>query len=178
MFERVLVALDHSASSQSIFEQALSLAKAIDAQLMLLHVLSPFDETFPNPVFPGADSTYPSIHTEAIQHYLQEWERYEREGVEMLQTYVTKTRAAGVAVDFTHQTGNPSRVICQVAHHWSADLILLGRRGHSGLSELLLGSVSNYVVHHAPCSVLTIQGQTMQHAINLAEKRSIAHSEG
>lgn len=36
----------------------------------------------------------------------------------------------------------------------------MGRRGHKGLSEILLGSVSNYVVHHAPCSVLVLQGLT------------------
>ncbi|MEO0350033.1 MAG: universal stress protein, partial [Cyanobacteria bacterium P01_A01_bin.15] len=41
---------------------------------------------------------------------------------------------------------------------WNADLIMMGRRGRSGFSELLLGSVSNYVMHHAPCSVLTVQG--------------------
>jgi nucleotide-binding universal stress UspA family protein len=175
MFERVLVALDHSAASSAIFQEALALAQAIDAQMMLLHVLSPFDEAFPNPVFPGADSTYPTIHTEAIQHYLQEWETYEREGLEMLQRYANQASAVGVAVDFTHQTGNPGRVICQMARHWSADLILVGRRGHTGLSELLLGSVSNYVVHHAPCSVLTIQGQHLQQGTDSMKQSAIVH---
>ncbi len=43
-----------------------------------------------------------------------------------------------------------------------ADLIVVGRRGRSGLSELILGSASNYVLHHAPCSVLTLQGKIIE----------------
>jgi hypothetical protein len=35
----------------------------------------------------------------------------------------------------------------------------MGRRGRTGISELLLGSVSNYVTHHATCSVLIVQGK-------------------
>ena len=48
------------------------------------------------------------------------------------------------------------------SQNWEADLIVIGRRGHQGLSEILLGSVSNYVVHHAPCSVLVVQGVTIE----------------
>jgi phage terminase large subunit GpA-like protein len=33
---------------------------------------------------------------------------------------------------------------------------MVGHRGRTGLSEFLLGSVSNYVMHHAPCSVLVV----------------------
>ena len=44
-----------------------------------------------------------------------------------------------------------------LAKDWNADLIIMGRRGLTGLSEMFLGSVSNYVVHHASCSVLLIQ---------------------
>ncbi|MEA5469202.1 universal stress protein [Spirulina sp. 06S082] len=42
---------------------------------------------------------------------------------------------------------------------WQADLIAIGRCGHSGLTELFLGSVSNYVLYHAFCSVLIVQGK-------------------
>ena len=44
-------------------------------------------------------------------------------------------------------------MICELAKFWNADLIIMGRRGRSGLAEVFLGSESNYVLHHAPCSV-------------------------
>lgn len=40
---------------------------------------------------------------------------------------------------------------------WNADLIIMGSRGHSGLKELVLGSISKYVVHHALCSVMVVR---------------------
>ena len=54
-------------------------------------------------------------------------------------------------------TGNPGRSICELASTWEADLILVGSRGLKGLKEMFLGSVSNYVTHHAPCSVLIVR---------------------
>jgi nucleotide-binding universal stress UspA family protein len=39
------------------------------------------------------------------------------------------------------------------ARKWSADLIVLGSHGYTGLKRLLLGSVALFVVSHAPCSV-------------------------
>jgi len=51
-------------------------------------------------------------------------------------------------------------------------LVVVGRRGHSGLSELFLGSVSNYVLHRAPCSVLTIQGEALKKATQTAEEKT------
>lgn len=47
--------------------------------------------------------------------------------------------------------------ICKLAKSWEADLIVVGHQGMSPLQELARGSVSNYVMHYAPCSVLTIQ---------------------
>jgi hypothetical protein len=52
---------------------------------------------------------------------------------------------------------HPGPTICKLAHDWPADLIVLGNRGRSGMAELLLGSVSNYVLHHAACSVLVVK---------------------
>ncbi|MGF1673753.1 MAG: universal stress protein, partial [Rivularia sp. (in: cyanobacteria)] len=58
----------------------------------------------------------------------------------------------------------PGYMICNVARSREVDLIVVGRHGRTGLSEFFLGSVSNYVLHHAPCSVLTIQKPVYQEA--------------
>jgi len=158
MFKKLLVAVDKSDFSQVVFESAISLAKAMGAKLMLLHILSPLDEGYPTPVYPGPDSMYPSLHEEAIRGYAHQWETFEREGLEMLRSLTEKATQMGAIADFTQNAGDPGRTICDVARTWDADLILMGRRGRAGLSEIILGSVSNYVLHHAPCSVLIVQG--------------------
>ena len=49
--------------------------------------------------------------------------------------------------------GSPKQVIVEEAEHWGADLIVMGSRGLGTWNRLLLGSVTNSVVHHANCSV-------------------------
>ncbi|MBW4523056.1 MAG: universal stress protein [Scytolyngbya sp. HA4215-MV1] len=159
MFQRILVAVDSSDAGKHIFEAALSFAKATHASLMLLHVLSPFDEGYPNPVYPGSDSVYPSLHTEALRQYMGQLERLEKEGIELLQELADQAAEAGITAEFTQNLGDPSRIICDLARTWNADLVVTGRRGRKGLTEFILGSVSNYVIHHAPCSVMVIQGK-------------------
>jgi nucleotide-binding universal stress UspA family protein len=157
MFHKILVAIDGSDVSLQAFEQAVALAAATQAKLMLLHVLSPFDEAYPSPVFPSVDGIYPGIHTEAVKVYMSQWQSYEQKGLDMLRSQTAIATEAGVATEFSQNVGNPGRSICEVARTWEADLIMIGRRGLSGLSELFMGSVSNYVLHHATCSVLTVQ---------------------
>lgn len=159
MFHKILVAMDNSDSSQQIFEKALVLGKATEAQLMLLHVLSNEEEGCPDsPYVPGIES-YGAFNEEIIKSYHEQWRAYEERGLEKLRSRAEQAKLAGISAEFTQIVGSPSRTICEMAHDWDADLIVIGRRGRSGLSELFLGSVSNYVTHHAHCSVLTVQGQ-------------------
>lgn len=162
MFKKILVAISPTTSDDSILQEAIQLAKLSGGSLMLLHVLSPMDAGYPTPVYPGPDSIYPGLHEEAIQAYAQQWEVYERQGLEFMQKLAKEISDAGVSAEFTQNPGDPGRKICTLAQTWGADLIILGRRGYTGLKEFFLGSASNYVLHHAPCSVLTIQGRGIE----------------
>lgn len=157
MFHKILVAMDTSVIGKSVFEEALGLAKAVNASFMLLHVLSPEEKGSPNiPIFSGLEY-YPGLSGKTIEIYQQQWSAFEKQGLELLRSRADEATAAGVSTEFTQNSGSPGKTICDLAQTWGADLIIMGRRGHSGLSELILGSVSNYVLHHAPCSVLTVQ---------------------
>jgi nucleotide-binding universal stress UspA family protein len=151
---KILVALDRSEFSKLVFEQALALAKVTQASLMLLHVLSPEEEGSPYvPVAYSGFDYYSGVRAQTLEVYQEQWEAFKRESLEMLQSFRTQADIAGVTTEFTQNPGSPGRCICDVSHNWGADLIIMGRRGHSGLKELFLGSVSNYVLHHASCSV-------------------------
>lgn len=159
MFHKILVAIDQSPLGSIVFEKALRLAKELKSELMLLHVLSSDEENSPKFHMPSAAVGGRSVVLDnaAFEIYQKEWQLYEQKGFEFLRSYQEEAAKSGVSTEFTQTTGHPGRIICALAKNWDADLIIVGRRGRSGFNELLLGSISNYVLHHAPCEVLTVQ---------------------
>lgn len=156
---KILVAIDRSSTSTMVFEQALSVAKATGATVMLLHVLSYQEKGSPVRIVPSYYD--PILNNAAEELYQKQWQAFEQEGLELLRFFCKRATAHGVNAETTQLYGNPSRQICALARNWEADLIVVGRRGLSGLKELFLGSVSNYVVHHAPCSVMVVHPPTV-----------------
>jgi nucleotide-binding universal stress UspA family protein len=53
--------------------------------------------------------------------------------------------------------GSPENKIVEAANQMKADLVIVGSHGYNRLERILLGSVSDSVVHHAPCSVMVIR---------------------
>jgi nucleotide-binding universal stress UspA family protein len=158
MLQKILVALDRSDQAAHVFETALTLAKATGASLLLFHVLSSEDETCPHfPVFIGAPYPLSGVSSNVFEVYQDLWQQYEEQGLAMLRSYAATALAAGVSTEFRQQAGNANHLICELARAVNSDLIVLGRRGYAGLNELILGSVSNYVLHHSACSVLVVQ---------------------
>jgi nucleotide-binding universal stress UspA family protein len=158
MVKKVLAAMDLSENNESIFEQAIELATASKADLMLLHVLSYEEANSPSPVLSVSPYTPdPIFMSETWEIHRQEWEKYERQGLELLRSLCERATAAGLQAEFTQTSGSTGRVICDLARSWEAEVIVMGRRSHSRLGELFLGSVSNYVVHQAPCSVFIVR---------------------
>ncbi len=154
MINKILVAVDYSQISQSVFDSAVSLAKTTGASLMLLHVLAEDEPGFP--VIPSY-TYYPVLDDYDYNLYRKRYEDYKQKGIKFLQAKAKEARVAGIDTEFVQLTGNSGREICELAHTHSADLIVVGSRGLKGLKEMFLGSVSNYVTHHAPCSVLIVR---------------------
>lgn len=157
MFEKILVAIDRSDSGQQVLNAAIGLASRLDGSLMLIHAVLPVESSYPSPIF-AVRSFYP-MRPEELNLQLKQWQRIQTESLQLLQAYRTTAIAAGIPTESVQVRGEAGHSICSMARTWSANLIVLGRRKQRGLQELLNGSVSSYVQHHAPCSVLTVQGQ-------------------
>ncbi|HYX15633.1 MAG TPA: universal stress protein [Nostoc sp.] len=139
-FQKILVAVDDSPATTTVFAKALELAQTDAAQLMIGHSIE------------LASSSQVTVNLIKLEIETQQAQS-------LLQAYYQKAKKQGIIAEFSYQTGDPGTNICDLARTWGADLIVLGRRRLKGFAELLAGSVSNHVVHHAPCSVLIVQGQ-------------------
>lgn len=153
-FNKILVALDSSDSAENIFTQALDLAHREESELMLFSCVE-WAPSLYNDISSSLGSTpehdFSAIDLEMTQINLSKIK-------ERLQDYQERAAKADVKTHLTYDAGEPGFLICKNAKAWGAELIVLGRRGRSGLTELMLGSVSSYVMHRANCSVLVIQG--------------------
>ncbi|NET34218.1 MAG: universal stress protein [Cyanothece sp. SIO1E1] len=159
MFQKILVAMDNSDLSQHACNEAVALAKAFDSNLVLLHVLSTDEEGSPQlPKFVGLNY-YSELTEEVWSDYQEQWEKFVAQSLADLRSHTEAAKHAGVEANCTQTSGIPSHEICDFAKTWGADLIIMGSHGRSGWGELFLGSVSNYVTHHAPCSVLIVHAQ-------------------
>lgn len=154
MFKKILLALGDSAESQEILTAGLTLAEKVGAEILLLHIINPLTPTGFSPLVGGM---FPLVNEIALDQYAKEWREYEQRGIDQLQTYAAQAKERGVQVQVSQNFGNSGSMICEVANNWSADVIVMGRNQKSMMSEIFLGSTSNYVLHHAPCSVMVIQ---------------------
>lgn len=154
MFEKILIALGGSAESQVVLGAGLHLAEKFGAKVLLLHVINPLTATSVSPLVGGM---FPIVNDMAMDQYVKEWKELQRQGLDQLQVNAVQAKERGIDPEISQNLGDSGRMICEVAKSWSADAIVMGRNQKSMLSEIWLGSTSNYVLHHAPCSTLMIQ---------------------
>jgi nucleotide-binding universal stress UspA family protein len=153
-YRKILVTMDRSPGSEAIFEQALELAQKDGASLILFHCL-PFEAE--------ATGSYSDFYGQNMVNFSQAiQERLEKEVEdvgEWLDSRRQKAESQGVKAETEWRLGEAGSWIRELSRTWEVDLIIVGRRGRKGLAEMVLGSVSNHVVHNAPCSVLVVQGE-------------------
>jgi nucleotide-binding universal stress UspA family protein len=179
-FQKILVALDLSFRSDFAFSRALQEANPSSSQLMLVHAqrLDPS----------GYGSSYSSARAgrneaqditamlQRMQSSRMSQETHKAE--EQIQAYCHQAIAQGIAAQVAIKPADPGVLICELAHRWGADLIVLARNEHGGIKSHAIGSVGSYVIHHAGCSVLIVQGVPMNPTPARAYKMPLAQSMG
>lgn len=140
----ILAAVDFSRHSDRALEEAKNLAsRSPHAELHVVHVVPP-------PV-----GTVTVLGTTDMAATFTDTLDRTRKELEAACSDLAKGLAERV---FGHvRTGKPSREIAEVAKQVGADMIVLGTHGRTGLARVLLGSVAEEVVRHAPCDVLTVR---------------------
>ena len=87
----------------------------------------------------------------------REWEQFRQESLEFLKKLAEEAKKEGVETEFTQLAGNPASSIVKFSQDWGAELIIMGRRGQATWKEIVLGSVSSYVIHRSHCAVHLVQ---------------------
>lgn len=137
MFSTIVLATDGSAHSDRALELARSLAIEHGARLVLVHVVE---------LVGGKGGTYPVA---ADEDQLRD----------SLAARVAKLTADGVAAELVVESARlegPAHLIAEVADSLGADLIVVGSRGRSPLSELIIGSVPIRLLQLAHRPVLVV----------------------
>jgi nucleotide-binding universal stress UspA family protein len=150
---KVLVAVDTSETSREALEQVLKLLNLQTSTVLLLSVEQPV-VTPPTSDMPGFFSESPEL---SWQEQVQMVE-LEKDRAETALTWAEALcKQAGVTYVLPRlEVGDPKHVICNIAKQEACDVIALEAQ-HKGLFErVLMGSVSDFVVHHAQCPVLVI----------------------
>lgn len=158
-FHKLLVALDDSELSKAVFDQAVALAQLTQAELLLFSGISDDLLIAPAPLSGEMGALNADLINSTYQVQQANFTKHAEDLQALLQRYCEVGKAKGLQVGTVFKPGDVEALLCTIAQEWGADLIVVGRRGRKGLSEALLGSVSNYAVHHAHCSVLVIQGE-------------------
>jgi nucleotide-binding universal stress UspA family protein len=80
----------------------------------------------------------------------------------VMEAAVAKTKSVSGETNVTGEVlfGSPESRIVETAEAMKANLIILGSHGYNRWERLLLGSVSNSVMHHAPCSVMVVRADS------------------
>lgn len=141
---KILMAVDGSEYSEEAINTIPKVFNPESTEIKILYVLTPISLTPPPQMARG---------------YAPEMAEVAKELPFDLNDSLQKLRAAGFTANAVVENGEVRTTIIDLAASWGADMVVVGSHGHKGLSRLLLGSVAESVVRHAPCSVLVVRRQ-------------------
>nr|XP_022302763.1 uncharacterized protein LOC111110517 isoform X3 [Crassostrea virginica] len=142
----VAIAIDNSEYAEKAFDWYLEKIRRDDDVIVLIHIPESYDFSLAN-VAENEDEQGPGV----IKQLLDELEK----SVKALEDrYAEKVKAYGIDGKFRTGGGKPGEAIIKIAREENATLIVTGTRGLGKIRRTVLGSVSDYVIHHSPVPVL------------------------
>jgi nucleotide-binding universal stress UspA family protein len=145
MFSHILVCSDGSEPALKAAQTAAEIAQKFNARVTLLNVY-----------IPPADILYAAAPSRKV-HYQLDVKARDRAHTEVERRTGKVFESAGVRYACRRGTGQAVEHIVRAAEKENADLIVLGSRGMGIFQRFMLGSVSDGVLHHAPCPVLIVR---------------------
>jgi nucleotide-binding universal stress UspA family protein len=144
---KILIATDGSEFSRAAIEKCCRMLNLSDHPE--IKIISVYEQIAPTAAEPFAISA--QYYQEMMDLARRQCETFAADSIEQIKRIVP---GANGNIRSEVRLGAPARVIVDEAKDWNADLIVVGSHGRSFWGRLTLGSVSDAVLHHAPCSVL------------------------
>lgn len=139
MAKKILVPIDGSEHSVKTLEHAITMGKDLDGELTVLQVID-------TPFFTGYPYDLTSVHQDLEKITDNDWERVE-----------PTLKESGISYKRAVEKGSPAEIIIAAAEQGHFDLLIIGSHGAGAAERFLLGSVSDRVVHHAPCDIFVVK---------------------
>lgn len=134
-FETILMPTDLSGPGDAAIDLAVTLAKAFNSRLLLVHVIEPDTAYVGSDVFVASGGV-------------------DEAGIQKQLSALADTHS-DVNIDTRIINGEVTSAILDVANNEKVDLIVMGTHGRSGLTRVLMGSIAESVMRSAPCPVLS-----------------------
>jgi nucleotide-binding universal stress UspA family protein len=141
---KILLAIDGSPHSQTAVDEVVRRPWPTGSTIRVISVIQPYPPPAPEVVLAGA--TFEDMRRQQAST-----------AEEVTGRAADALKKAGLSTETTVREGDPRSAIVDESNEWSADLIVVGSHGRTGLTRWLLGSVAQAIVGHASCSVEVVR---------------------
>lgn len=139
MFKKIIVGVDFSEKTQKALGVAINLAKAVEGEVVMVHVVPSVTESSPSSAAGGPSGEV----TTTIEQRLRD-------------DAARLTSETGAKVDYGVVEGKPSEELINYIERWGGHVLVVGTEGRTGLGRIILGSVAERLIQTSPVPVMVV----------------------